>query len=317
MEKETQYGSKRIWGEACQRGGRPPKKVPRRARRQYSSSQPSVQLVWLTPPRLGRRYGWFLPLGDGRKQSRGLVFSCTFQYMNELDEQGILQMEMESEGYFSKAWTIWKELQATELWQWSGSHEPAGCPDLEDTSLRPPVCGAVSREEGGIALVRGADTEPMRAMSSVRSHGPCGAHTALAGVKACQPNEKMMQPHQEGEQFPSPCICGPSLSPSLHSSSTNAGSRQEGGQKGKEKEKRGCGYACGHVSILGLLPAALTCIHVILSPINRRKSGDRTTNWLQQFFMCSKCSQDACYAYYLLYQYLNKYYKRIHSTEKD
>lgn len=160
--------------------------------------------------------------------------------------------------------------------------------------------------------VRGEDTEPMQVLSYVGSRGLCRTHTALADVKACQPDEKMMRSHQEREQFPPPCTCGHSLSPSLHSLGTNPRSRHEGGQKEEEMEKRGCGYACGHVPTLGLPPAILTCIHVILSPINRHKNGGSTTHWLQRFFMCSQSSQNACSAYHLLYHYLNDYYKRIH-----
>lgn len=54
--------------------------------------------------------------------------------------------------YVLKASAIWKEPQATELWPWSRTQEPAGYSDLTDMSLHPPICCAVAKEEDCISL---------------------------------------------------------------------------------------------------------------------------------------------------------------------
>lgn len=116
------------------------------------------------------------------------------------------QIGMENEEVFSKASATWKELQAIELWQWSGSQEPAGYSDLSDIFLHPLICWAISREEDCIVLSAWWWHWPMQ-LSDISSPRLCKTHMAFAGVKICQPNGSMAWFHQEQEQFPPPCIC--------------------------------------------------------------------------------------------------------------
>lgn len=148
--------------------------------------------------------------------------------------------------YFSKASAIWKELQATELWQWSGSQEPAGYSDLTDMSLHPPICYAISREEDCVGLcvwwwhwANAADELHQLSWAMQDPHSLCWCESLPAKWK-----HDMTWSQEEEEQFRSPCICchplstfPPSTSPLKTNSIEIPGAKTKEDRKGKKRRK--------------------------------------------------------------------------------
>lgn len=144
--------------------------------------------------------------------------------------------------YFSVASAIWKGLQATELWQRSGSQEPAGYSHLTEKSLQSAVPSR-GRKIAALSML-GSGTEPRQPMSYISSRGLSRTHTAFTGVRACQPNEGMTWSCPKQEQVCPPCICCHPLStlplptaPLRNNSTKIPGAKVKGrrGQKRREE----------------------------------------------------------------------------------
>lgn len=141
-------------GRLAREAGTHLRKLPRRARRQQSMAQASLQFSLSGRHLLIRARdmsGSSLSCNRVEESYSQPHFSIWMTWMNWMNKR-YYRWGWRVRSYFPKAWAIWKLLQATELWQSWESQEPAGFPDLADMSVRPPVCCAVSREEDHVAL---------------------------------------------------------------------------------------------------------------------------------------------------------------------